>query len=110
MRGGGAGTLAAGTRKLPFTRELFIERDDFMETPTKGRKRLSPGKEVRLRHAYVLRCTGATKDPITAEVRELRGTMDPETRSKNPTDGRKVGGTIRWVSAPLSRPVTLRAL
>jgi len=56
---------AAGSRKLPFTRELFIERDDFMEVPAKGWKRLSPGKEVRLRHAYVLRCTGATKDPIT---------------------------------------------
>jgi glutaminyl-tRNA synthetase len=99
---------AAGSRKLPFTRELFIERDDFMEAPSKGWKRLSPGKEVRLRHAYVLRCTGVTKDPITAEVRELRGTIDPETRSSNPTDGRKIGGTIHWVSAPLSRPAALR--
>ncbi len=98
----------AGSRKLPFTRELFIERDDFLEVPPKGWKRLSPGKEVRLRHAYVLRCTGATKDPVTGEVTELRATVDPETRSGNPKDGRKVGGTIHWVSAPLSRPATLR--
>jgi len=59
---------SAGSRKLPFTRELFIERDDFMEVPAKGFKRLSPGKEVRLRHAYVLRCTGVVKDPKTADI------------------------------------------
>jgi len=99
---------AAGSRKLPFTRELYIERDDFMEVPAKGWKRLSPGKEVRLRHAYVLRCSGALKDPDTGEIKELRATVDPETRSGNPKDGRKVGGTIHWVSAPLSRPATLR--
>ena len=98
----------AGSRKLPFTRELFIERDDFMEVPAKGWKRLSPGKEVRLRHAYVLRCTGVTKDSRTGEVKELRATVDPGTRSANPADGRKVGGTIHWVSAPLSKPATLR--
>ncbi len=95
------------TRKLPFTRELFIERDDFLETPVKGWKRLSPGKEVRLRHAYVLRCTGVTKDSA-GEVTALRGTIDPDTRSGNPKDGRKVGGAIHWVSAPLSAEVTLR--
>jgi glutaminyl-tRNA synthetase len=99
---------AAGSRKLPFTRELFVERDDFMEVPVKGWKRLSPGKEVRLRHAYVLRCTGVTKDPGTGEVTGLRATVDPDTRSANPKDGRKAGGTIHWVSAPLSVPVTLR--
>jgi len=98
----------AGSRKLPFTRELFIERDDFMEVPVKGWRRLSPGKEVRLRHAYVLRCTGVVKDPSTGAVAELRATVDPETRSANPKDGRKVGGTIHWVSAPLSSPATLR--
>jgi len=98
----------AGSRKLPFTRELFIERDDFMEVPAKGWKRLSPGKEVRLRHAYVLRCTGVTKDSRTGEVKELRATIDPGTRSANPADGRKGGGTIHWVSAPLSKPATLR--
>jgi glutaminyl-tRNA synthetase len=99
---------SAGARKLPFTRELFIERDDFMEVPAKGWKRLSPGKEVRLRHAYVLRCTAVTKDPKTGEVRELRATIDPDTRSGNPKDARKIGGTLHWVSASLSRPVTLR--
>jgi glutaminyl-tRNA synthetase len=99
---------AAGSRKLPFTRELFIERDDFMEVPAKGWKRLSPGKEVRLRHAYVLRCTGVTKDSRTGEVKELRAAIDPATRSANPGDGRKIGGTIHWVSATRSRPVTLR--
>ena len=99
---------AAGSRKLPFTRELFIERDDFLETPVKGWKRLSPGKEVRLRHAYVLRCTGVEKDPATGEVAGLRATIDPETRSANPKDGRKVGGAIHWVSAAHSVPVTLR--
>jgi glutaminyl-tRNA synthetase len=98
----------AGSRALPFTRELYIEREDFMEVPAKGFKRLSPGKEVRLRHAYVLRCTGVTKDPATGEVVELRGEIDPDTRSGNPKDGRKVGGAIHWVSAPLSKPVTLR--
>ena len=99
---------AAGSRKLPFTRELFIDRDDFMEVPVKGFRRLSPGKEVRLRHAYVLRCTGVEKDPRTGEASALRATIDEETRSGNPKDGRKVGGTIHWVSAPLSAPVTLR--
>jgi len=98
---------APGTRKLPFTRELFIERDDFLEVPIKGWKRLSPGKEVRLRHAYVLRCTAVEKD-AAGEVTGLRGTIDPETRSANPKDGRKVGGAIHWVSASLSVPVTLR--
>jgi glutaminyl-tRNA synthetase len=99
---------AAGSRKLPFTRELLIERDDFLEVPVKGWKRLSPGKEVRLRHAYVLRCTGVSKDPASGEVTELRGTIDPETRSGNPKDGRKVGGAIHWVSASRSVPARLR--
>ena len=70
---------AAGSRKLPFTRELFIERDDFMEVPVKGWRRLSPGKEVRLRHAYVLRCTGVVKDPSTGEVAPGR---DPYMRPR----------------------------
>ena len=99
---------AAGSRKLPFTREILIERDDFMEVPAKGFRRLSPGKEVRLRHAYVLRCTGVVKDPGTGEVTALRATIDEETRSGNPKDGRKVGGAIHWVSAPLSAAATLR--
>ena len=98
----------AGTRKLPFTREILIEQEDFLEVPVKGWRRLSPGKEVRLRHAYVLRCTGAEKDPRTGEVSSLRATIDPDTRSGNPKDGRKVGGAIHWVSAQRSVPATLR--
>jgi len=97
----------AGSRKLPFTRELLIERDDFAEVPPKGWKRLSPGKEVRLRHAYVLRCTGVSKD-AAGEVTELRASIDHDTRTGNPKDGRKIGGAIHWVSAPLSKPVELR--
>ncbi|MFL5443105.1 MAG: glutamine--tRNA ligase/YqeY domain fusion protein [Myxococcales bacterium] len=102
-----ADSPAAGSRKLPFTREIYVERDDFMEVPAKGWKRLSPGKEVRLRHAYVLRCNSVTKDS-RGEVTELRATIDPDTRSGNPKDGRKIGGAIHWVSAPLSKPATLR--
>jgi glutaminyl-tRNA synthetase len=97
----------AGSRKLPFTRELFIEREDFAEVPPKGFKRLSPGKEVRLRHAYVLRCTGVSKN-AEGEVTELRASIDHDTRSGNPKDGRKIGGAIHWVSAPLSRSAELR--
>jgi len=91
---------AAGTRKVPFSRELFIERDDFMEEPPKKYFRLSPGAEVRLRYGYFVRCTGVVKDPTTGEVTELRATYDPATRGgDNPPDGRKVKGTIHWVSA-----------
>ena len=97
----------AGSRKLPFTRALLIERDDFAEVPPKGWKRLSPGKEVRLRHAYVLRCTGVSKD-AAGGVTELRASIDHDTRTGNPKDGRKIGGAIHWVSAPLSKPVELR--
>jgi len=96
-----------GTRTLPFSHELFVERDDFMEVPAKGFKRLSPGKEVRLRHGYVVKCTGVEKD-ASGEVTELRCTHDPDTRSGNPKDGRKIGGTIHWVSAAQAVPVTLR--
>jgi len=97
----------AGSRKLPFTRELLIERDDFAEVPPKGWKRLSPGKEVRLRQAYVLRCTGVSKD-AAGEVTDLRASIDHDTRTGNPKDGRKIGGAIHWVSAPLSKSVELR--
>jgi len=75
--------------------------------PAKGWKRLSPGKEVRLRHAYVLKCTSVSKD-ARGEATELRAVIDPDTRSGNPKDGRKIGGAIHWVSAPLSKPATLR--
>jgi len=89
----------AGTRRVPFSRELWIDRDDFREVPPPKYFRLSPGTEVRLRGAYWLRCTGVTKDPATGEVREVRATIDPATRNGNPADGRKVKATIHWVSA-----------
>lgn len=90
---------AAGVREIPFSRELFIERDDFMEDPPKKFFRLSPGAEVRLRAAYFLRCEEVIKDS-TGNIVELRCTYDPATRSgENPPDGRKVKATIHWVSA-----------
>jgi glutaminyl-tRNA synthetase len=89
----------AGTRKVAFGRELFIERDDFMEEPPKKFFRLSPGKEVRLRCAYFIRCSGVVKDPATGEVTELRATYDPATRGGDSPDGRKVKATLHWVSA-----------
>jgi len=90
---------AAGTRKVPFSRELWIERDDFMETPPPKFYRLSPGKEVRLRYAYFVRCEEAVKD-AAGNVVELRCTYDPATRGgDNPPDGRKVKATLHWVSA-----------
>jgi len=89
----------AGTRLVPFSREIFIERDDFMEDPPKKFFRLSPGTEVRLRSAYFLRCDEVIKD-AGGNIVELRGTYDPETRGgENPPDGRKVKATIHWVSA-----------
>ena len=90
---------AMGTRKVPFARELWIEQDDFREDPPKGYYRLSPGKEVRLRWGYLITCTNAVKDPQTGEVVELHCTYDPATRGGNAPDGRKVKGTIHWVSA-----------
>ena len=89
----------AGTRRVAFSRELWIERDDFREVPPPKYFRLSPGAEVRLRGAYWLRCTGAVKDPATGEVQSIRATIDPATRNGNPPDGRKVKATIHWVSA-----------
>jgi glutaminyl-tRNA synthetase len=90
---------AAGTRGVPFARELWIERDDFREAPPPKYYRLSPGVEVRLRNGYVVRCTGLAKDPATGEVTEVRVTYDPATGSGNTPDGRKVKATIHWVSA-----------
>jgi glutaminyl-tRNA synthetase len=90
---------AAGTRKVPFARELWIERDDFMEDPPPKFFRLSPGKEVRLRYAYFIKCEEAVKD-AAGNVVELRCTYDPATRGgDNPPDGRKVKATLHWVSA-----------
>ncbi len=88
-----------GTRMVPFSREIFIERTDFMEDPPKKFFRLAPGREVRLRYAYFIKCTGVIKDERTGEVRELRCTYDPATKGGNAPDGRKVRGTIHWVSS-----------
>jgi len=88
-----------GTRRVPFSRVLYIERDDFREDPPKKYFRLSPGAEVRLRYAYFIRCVGMIKDERTGEVVELRCTYDPQTRGGDAPDGRKVKGTIHWVSA-----------
>jgi len=90
---------AAGERSVPFCRELFIERDDFREEAPRKYHRLAPGKEVRLRYAYYVTCTGLRHDPETGEVIEVRCTYDPATRGGDSPDGRKVKGTIHWVSA-----------
>jgi len=90
---------AGGTRKLPFGRVLYVEQDDFREDPPKDFFRLGPGREVRLRYAYFVKCVGVVKDPQTGQVVELRCTYDPATRGGDSPDGRKVKGTIHWVSA-----------
>ncbi len=90
---------ADGTLSRPFSKELYIDRADFMEDPPKKYHRLSPGKEVRLRYAYLITCTGVVKDPATGEVIELRATYDPLSQGGEPADGRKVQGTLHWVSA-----------
>ena len=89
---------AAGTRKVPFSRELYIEQEDFMEEPPKKFFRLAPGREVRLRYAYFVTCTGVVKD-ATGEIVELHCTYDPATRGGDAPDGRKVKATLHWVSA-----------
>ncbi len=88
-----------GTRKVPFSKVIYIERDDFREDPPKGYFRLSPGREVRLKHAYYITCRSVVKDPATGEIVELHCTYDPETRGGWSADGRKVKGTSHWVSA-----------
>ena len=93
------GDPSAGTRKVPFSRELYIERDDFMEDPPKKFFRLAPGREVRLRYAYFITCVDVVKDPATGEVTELHCTYDPATRGGDAPDGRRVKGTLHWVSA-----------
>ncbi|MFL2777526.1 MAG: glutamine--tRNA ligase/YqeY domain fusion protein [Dehalococcoidia bacterium] len=88
-----------GTRKIPFSKEIYIEEEDFMEKATNKFYRLTPGREVRLRYGYFITCTSAIKDPVTNEIVEIRCTYDPETRGGNAPDGRKVKSTIHWVSA-----------
>ena len=88
-----------GTRKVPFSRVVYIEREDFREIPPKKFFRLAPGQEVRLRYAYIIQCVGPVKDEQTGEVVEVRCTYDPETRSGSSQASRKVKGTLHWVSA-----------
>jgi glutaminyl-tRNA synthetase len=98
-----------GSRQVPLTRELYIEQEDFIEVaPNKKWFRLSVGKEVRLRYACLLTCTGVIRDE-SGEITELRCTWDPESKGGTPADGRKVKGTLHWVSAShgLKRPVRL---
>lgn len=90
---------AAGTRKIPFSRVLYLERDDFMEQPLPKFYRLAPGREVRLRYAFFIKCVGVVKDSTTGEVIELRCTYDPATRGGGAPDGRQVKATLHWVSA-----------
>jgi glutaminyl-tRNA synthetase len=99
---------SAGTRQVPFSRVLYIEREDFLEDPPEKFFRLAPGREVRLRYAYLVTCTDVVKDAATGEVVELRGTYDPATRGGNAPDGRKVRATLHWVSAEHAVPAEVR--
>ena len=97
-----------GTRSVPFSRELYVERNDFMEDPPKKFFRLAPGREVRLKHAYLITCQKVVKHPNTGEILELHCTYDPQTRGGSAPDGRKVRGTLHWVSAPHALPAEVR--
>ena len=99
---------AAGKRMVKFSRELYVEREDFREDAPKQFFRLSPGREVRLKHAYYLTCTGVVKDPASGEPVELHCTHDPASRGGWTSDGRKVMGTLHWVSAAHSLPAEVR--
>jgi glutaminyl-tRNA synthetase len=100
--------VAAGTRHVPFSRELYIEQDDFREDPPRQFYRLAPGREVRLRYAYFIKCVDVIKDPGTGEVTELHCTYDPATRGGDAPDGRKVKATLHWVSVPHAVPAEVR--
>lgn len=97
----------AGTRKIPFAKELYIERNDFMEEPVRKYFRMFPGNEVRLMNAYFVKCTGCVKDE-SGNITEVHGTYDPESRGGNSPDGRKVKGTIHWVAAEKAIPAEIR--
>jgi len=97
-----------GTRKVPFSRVLYIEQDDFRETPPKGFFRLSPGREVRLRYAYIIKCVDVVKNPRTGDVTELRCIYDAQTKSGSSHSNRKVKATIHWVSAAHSKTAEVR--
>jgi len=98
---------SAGTRMVPFSREVWIDRDDFMEEPSKKFYRLSPGAEVRLKHAYLVTCREVVKN-TAGDVVELRCTYDPGSRGGEAPDGRRVRGTLHWVSAAHARPAEVR--
>jgi glutaminyl-tRNA synthetase len=100
--------LSMGSRNVPFSRVLYIEQDDFREDPPKKFFRLSPGSEVRLRYAYFIKCVGVVKDEKTGKVIELHCTYDPKTRGGSSPDGRKVKGTLHWVSAAHSIEAEVR--
>lgn len=97
-----------GSRKIPFSRELYIEQDDFMEEPSKKFFRLGPDREVRLKHGYIIKCESFVKDEKTGEVVELHCTYDPDSKSGGPTAGRKVKGVLHWVSAAQALPAVVR--
>jgi glutaminyl-tRNA synthetase len=99
---------SAGKRKLPFSRELWIEREDFREDPPRKFFRLAPGREVRLKYAYYITCTNVIKNPNTGEIQELRCTYDPATKGGWSQDGRKVKGTSHWISAAHCRAAEFR--
>jgi glutaminyl-tRNA synthetase len=98
----------AGSRQIPFSRVLYIEKDDFMEDPPKKFFRLAPGREVRLKHAYIIKCERVIKDEKTGEVIELRCTYDPETKSGSSQESRKVKGTLHWLSVPHAQCAEMR--
>jgi glutaminyl-tRNA synthetase len=98
----------SGTRLVPFSEVVYIEQDDFREEPPKGFFRLSPGREVRLRYAYIIKCIDVVKDPKTGEIRELRCTYDPETKSGSSQSNRRVKATIHWVSADHAKEAEVR--
>jgi glutaminyl-tRNA synthetase len=99
---------SAGTRKVPFSQVLYIEREDFREDPPKKYFRLSPGREVRLRYAYIIKCVDVVKNELTGEVIEIRATYDPATRGGSTPDGRTIKGTLHWVSAEHSLEAEVR--
>ena len=99
---------AAGTRTVPFSRVLYIEQDDFMETPPPKYFRLSPGSEVRLKGAYIIKCEKVIKDPLTGKILEIHCTYDPETRSGGEQSNRKVKSTIHWLPEPYAVPAEIR--
>jgi glutaminyl-tRNA synthetase len=99
---------SAGTRAVPFSRELYIERGDFREEAPKKFYRLKPGQEVRLRYGYLVTCTGFKRDEASGEITEVHCTYDPESRGGNAPDGRRIRGTIHWVSAAHAQDAEIR--